>query len=196
MIPMLSSSKELGDIGRYRELGASAYLTKPINHAELGRVIADAVDCTTEASPFLRGTKRERAEAGPALNLRVLLVEDNPVNRKLAVRLLEKRGNTVFTASNGREGLEKLDELAWEVDVVLMDVQMPEMDGYQAAAAIRKREIERGGHLPIIAMTAYALDRDREKCLASGMDAYVPKPIQTDKLYKAIESTVGELACR
>jgi CheY-like chemotaxis protein len=127
------------------------------------------------------------------LDLRILLVEDNPVNRKLAIRLLEKQGNTVFTANNGREGVEKLELLDWRVDLVLMDVQMPEMDGYQATAAIREKERERGGHMPIIAMTAHALDRDRERCLAAGMDGYLSKPIQIDKLYELMESMAAAL---
>ena len=119
--------------------------------------------------------------------MEVLLVEDNPVNRKVAVRLLEKQGHTVVTANNGREALEVLDRLSWKVDLILMDVQMPEMDGYQATGAIRERESRLGGHLPIVAMTAHALDRDRERCLAAGMDSYLTKPIQLDKLFDLLE---------
>ncbi|MBV9084471.1 MAG: response regulator, partial [Acidobacteriaceae bacterium] len=196
IIVMLSSGKELADVARYRELGVDTHITKPINHGELGTVVARAVTRNNEQIQATRASKRQATDVKPTMNLRILLVEDNPVNRKLAVKLLEKRANTVFTANNGREGLEKLEELQWEVDLILMDVQMPEMDGYQATAAIREREIQRGGRVPIIAMTAHALDRDRERCLACGMDAYLPKPIQTDKLYEIIESTVGELACR
>ena len=117
----------------------------------------------------------------------VLLVEDNPVNRKVAVRLLEKQGHTVVTANNGREALAVLEQLNWKVDLILMDVQMPEMDGYQATAAIREHERRIGGHLPIVAMTAHALDRDRERCLAAGMDSYLTKPIQIDKLFELLE---------
>ncbi len=111
----------------------------------------------------------------------------SPVNRKVAVRLLEKQGHTVVTANNGREALEVLDKLNWKIGLILMDVQMPEMDGYQATAAIRKHEKQHGGHLPIVAMTAHALDRDRERCLAAGMDSYLTKPIQLDKLYEMLE---------
>ena len=118
--------------------------------------------------------------------MRILLVEDTPVNQKLAVRLLEKQGHSVTTANNGREAMEILDRLKWDVDLVLMDVQMPEMDGYQTTAAIREREAHLGLRLPIIAMTAHALERDQERCLAAGMDAYLSKPIHVQKLFQLI----------
>jgi CheY-like chemotaxis protein len=116
-----------------------------------------------------------------------LLVEDTPVNQKLAVRLLEKHGHSVTTANNGREAQEILDRLKWDVDLVLMDIQMPEMDGYQTAAAIRERESHLRIRLPIIAMTAHALERDQERCLAAGMDAYMSKPIHVEKLFQLID---------
>jgi signal transduction histidine kinase/CheY-like chemotaxis protein/HPt (histidine-containing phosphotransfer) domain-containing protein len=116
--------------------------------------------------------------------LRVLLAEDNRVNQKLVVRLLEKEGHTVTVAGNGREALVLLERQTF--DLVLMDVQMPEMDGFEAAAAIRRSERETGRHLPILAMTAYAMKGDRERCLQSGMDGYVPKPVQPRELFEAI----------
>jgi CheY-like chemotaxis protein len=121
-------------------------------------------------------------------SLRILLAEDNPVNQKLAVRLLEKEGHTVVVADNGRLALEALK--GGNVDLVIMDVQMPEMDGYEAAASIRKGEETTLDHVPILAMTAHAMKGDREKCLAAGMDGYVSKPIRPDDLRHAIEQLV------
>src|SRR4029079_15391766 len=122
------------------------------------------------------------ARAGRAL--RLLLAEDNPVNQKLALRLLEKRGHSVVVASNGEEALKAIEQHAF--DLLLMDVQMPVMDGFEATAAIRARERGSGSHLPIIAMTAYAMKGDRERCLEAGMDGYVSKPIQPRELWQTI----------
>ena len=118
--------------------------------------------------------------------LRVLLAEDNPVNRLVAIRLLEKRGHSVAVAGNGREALDATEQRIF--DVVLMDLEMPEMSGLEATAAIRRREQGTGTHLPIIAMTAHAMIGDRERCLAAGMDAYVSKPVRADELYAALEN--------
>jgi signal transduction histidine kinase/CheY-like chemotaxis protein len=120
-------------------------------------------------------------------SLRILVVEDNPVNQRLARALLEKRGHRVTVADNGRLGVDKLLERNWEFDAVLMDVQMPVMDGLSATHEIRQLEQQRGTHLPILALTAHALDRDRERCLAAGMDEYLSKPIQTDQLLAALK---------
>ncbi len=107
------------------------------------------------------------------------------MNQKLAVRLLEKRGHSVAVANNGREALEWLDRESF--DVALLDVQMPEVDGFEATAEIRKREQATRRHLPIIAMTAYAMQGDRERCLAAGMDGYIAKPIQPRRLFEALD---------
>ncbi|MBW1706988.1 MAG: response regulator [Deltaproteobacteria bacterium] len=117
--------------------------------------------------------------------LKILLAEDNIVNQKLAVKMLEKRGHRVVVSSNGRKALEAY-EREW-FDLILMDVQMPEMDGLEATRAIREKEKERGGHIPIVAMTAHAMKGDREKCLSAGMDDYVPKPIKADELFSVVE---------
>jgi CheY-like chemotaxis protein len=118
--------------------------------------------------------------------LRVLLAEDNVVNQKLASRLLEKRGHTVVTVGSGREAVRALQTERF--DLVLMDVQMPDIDGLEATAAIRAQEHALDAHTPIIAMTAHAMAGDRERCLAAGMDGYVSKPIQAKELFAAIEA--------
>ena len=124
------------------------------------------------------------ARATGGRRLRVLLAEDNEVNQELAVRMLEKRGHAVTVAGNGREALAALGGGAF--DLVLMDVQMPEMDGLEATAAIREREAGAGRHIPVIALTAHAMKGDRERCLAAGMDGYLSKPIRTAELSEAI----------
>jgi CheY-like chemotaxis protein len=118
--------------------------------------------------------------------LRVLLTEDNAINQKLAVRLLEKRGHQVVVARNGKEALETLKRQKF--DVVLMDVQMPEMDGFEATRRIRRSEQKTGGRIPIVAMTAHAMKGDRERCLETGMDGYVSKPLQPSELFETVES--------
>jgi signal transduction histidine kinase/ActR/RegA family two-component response regulator len=124
--------------------------------------------------------------------LRILLVEDDVVTQKLAARLLEKRGYSVVVAENGREAADLLaDTNGCRFDLVLMDVQMPDMNGFEATAAIRAREQEIGGHVPILAMTAHAMQGDRERCLEAGMDGYISKPINADELYEAIEKAVA-----
>jgi signal transduction histidine kinase/CheY-like chemotaxis protein len=119
----------------------------------------------------------------------VLLAEDNRINQIVTARLLEKRGFRTVLAKNGREAFEMLDRES--VDLVLMDVQMPEMDGFEATRRIREREKKTGGHLPIVAMTAHVLDGDREKCLDAGMDAYLAKPVESGQLYKMIEEMLA-----
>jgi len=125
----------------------------------------------------------------PATVLRILLVEDNPVNQRLETRLLEKRGHRVVLAANGREALDALEKESF--DLVLMDVQMPEMDGFEATAAIREREKASGVRLPVIALTAHAMKDDRERCLAAGMDDYLTKPIQPRELHELLENYVA-----
>ncbi|HEY2151871.1 MAG TPA: ATP-binding protein [Vicinamibacterales bacterium] len=125
---------------------------------------------------------------GASRHLRILLTEDNLVNQRLAARLLEKQGHTVWVASNGREALEVLDRERF--DVALLDVQTPEVDGFEATAQIRAREQMAGGHLPIVAMTSHAMSGDRERCLAAGMDGYLPKPIDPVKLAQEIRRVI------
>jgi CheY-like chemotaxis protein len=118
-------------------------------------------------------------------SLRILLAEDNPVNQRLASRLLEKRGHSVVIAGNGREALEALEKESF--DLIFMDLQMPVMDGFEATAAIRKREGTGGVRLPVVALTAHAMKGDREKCLAGGMDEYLTKPIRAQELDEVLQ---------
>ncbi|MGH7225115.1 MAG: response regulator, partial [Gemmataceae bacterium] len=183
-VMMLSSACQSLDTVRCQELGLAAYLTKPIKQAELYRAILAAL-----------GTPDSRPKAPPAplrprvgRALRVLLAEDNPVNQTLAVRLLEKQGHSIVVAGNGREALDAIERQPF--DMVLMDVQMPEMDGFETTVAIRARERGSGQHLPILAMTAYAMKGDRDRCLDAGMDGYVSKPVQPRELWEAIDRLV------
>jgi CheY-like chemotaxis protein len=183
-ILMLSSAGLRGDAERCRQLGIAAYLTKPFKQSELLDAILSALGTIpqTEAQPKLitRHSLREESPRG----LRILVAEDNAVNQVLAVRLLEKRGHSVRVAANGKLALECLQQE--EFDVVLMDVQMPEMGGYEATEAIREKEKHTGAHIPIIAMTANAMKGDEEECLRHGMDAYVSKPLNLAALFDAI----------
>jgi PAS domain S-box-containing protein len=183
---LLSSGGQPGDSQRRRELGVAASLTKPVKQADLWKAIMQALgmplppDESEDTRPLERGGRGRR--------LRILLAEDNLVNQKLAVRLLEKRGHKVVLANNGREALTELENRPF--DVVLMDVQMPEMDGYEATTAIRRQEQLTGGHVPIIAMTAYAMKGDRERCLEAGMDSYISKPVRAQELFDSVEGLV------
>jgi CheY-like chemotaxis protein len=125
----------------------------------------------------------------PLPPLRILLVEDNVINQTVATRMLEKHGHVVVPAANGRLALEVL--AADSFDAILMDVQMPEMDGLEATAAIRAREHGTGRRIPIVALTAHALTGDRERCLAAGMDVYVSKPVQSAQLLQALAEAVA-----
>jgi len=178
-IMMLSSAGQRGDAKRCRDLGVAAYLTKPVRQDELLDAILTALGTrpTKETSPALvtRHSLREISN-----HLRILLVEDNAVNQVLAARLLEKRGHSVIVAGNGKEALAALEKQSF--DLVFMDIQMPEMDGFEATAAIRGKEKRSGNHLPVIAMTAHAMVGDRERCLAAGMDDYLTKPIRPEEL--------------
>jgi CheY-like chemotaxis protein len=164
----------------------AAYLTKPIRQSDLLNAVLTVLSAPArqpERSPP-PGHRLLGSKTAPR-RLRLLLAEDNAINQKLALRLLEKRGHAVTVVSTGKEALAALAEQRF--DAVLMDVQMPEMDGFEATAAIRARERETGGHVPIIAMTAHAMKGDRELCLAAGMDGYISKPLQASELFEAIE---------
>ncbi len=187
-IVLLSSLGQRGDAARCRQLGVAAYLTKPVGESELLETI-QRVLCkpSQEALTPVLLTKHSLRESRQKLS--ILLAEDNRVNQQLAMRLLQKRGHDVVVAEHGREALAKLE--SHHFDLVLMDVQMPEMDGFEATAAIRDKERANGGHLPIIAMTALTMKGDRERCLAAGMDDYVLKPIQARELFAALENVTS-----
>jgi two-component system, sensor histidine kinase and response regulator len=191
-ILMLSSADRLDDLARSRELGIAAYLRKPIKELDLRHVVLKALgQPARDEAPT--GPAPSRPPASASRPLRILLAEDNPFNQRVATLMLEKRGHAVTIAGNGREALEALGRGAF--DLVLMDVQMPEMDGFQATAAIRAEERATGRHLPIVAMTAHAMKEDRARCLDAGMDDYVTKPIQADRLWEAIDGlTRGQAA--
>jgi len=187
VILMLSSERNLADKARARELGVSAFLTKPIGQSELLDAILLALGLRAveghaiEAPLLIKETPKGR-------NLNILLAEDNPVNQKLAIRLLERAGHNVVLAANGRELLEALGRVRLPgFDLALMDIQMPEMDGMEATAVIRDGEKSSGEHLPIIAMTANAMRGDRERYLGGGMDGYISKPINSRGLLAEIE---------
>jgi CheY-like chemotaxis protein len=171
-------------MARCHQLGVAAYVTKPITQSSLLAAITAAVHSSQTADERLSPVAPQvSTDKQPPLH--ILLAEDNLVNQKLAVRLLEKRGHTIVVANTGLEALA-----AWRgepFDLILMDVQMPEMDGFEATAAIRAEERLKGGHTLIIAMTAHAMAGDRQRCLQAGMDAYISKPIQAQTLFDAIE---------
>jgi signal transduction histidine kinase/CheY-like chemotaxis protein len=185
MIMMLTSCGKRGDAARCREAGLTAYLTKPLRQAELRQALLKAVGQPPEGAATPLITRHLLREETRVSGLKILLAEDNTVNQILARRLIEKRGHTITVANNGREALAMIEKQ--EFDLVLMDVQMAEMDGFEATAALRAREKGSGGHLPVIAMTAHAMKGDEERCLHAGMDGYVAKPIQASLLFAAIE---------
>jgi len=190
-IMMLTSAGQRGDAARCRELGIAAYLTKPIQQSDLREAILTALgNRSVERDRAALVTRHSLREA--RRNLRILLAEDNPVNQTLAIRLLEKRGHTVVVANNGREALAILENsAAGGFDLALMDIEMPEMDGFEATAAIREKEKSSGKHLPIIALTAHVMKGDQDRCAAAGMDGYVSKPIHPDELFHAIDIHLG-----
>jgi signal transduction histidine kinase/CheY-like chemotaxis protein len=188
VIMMLTSAGQRGDAARCRELGIAAYLTKPIKESELLKAIRIALGARSQKEARSALITRHSLGEGRQ-RLRILLAEDNAVNQTLAVRLLEKRGHSVTAVPNGKEAMAALERQPF--DLVLMDVQMPEMDGFEATAVIRAKEKATSAHIPIIAMTAHAMKGDEERCIAAGMDAYVSKPIQPEDLFEAIESLVA-----
>jgi signal transduction histidine kinase/HPt (histidine-containing phosphotransfer) domain-containing protein len=181
-VGMLSGTQQGRDLRAVQELGAMSSFIKPPTPRDLREAVSPSVQVPVSGPAPIVAEVPE--------NLEILLAEDNPVNQVLIVRLLEKRGHRVTIASTGRQVLDLLEEGRY--DVVLMDVQMPEMDGFEATRELRARERRNGGHVPVIAMTAHAMKGDRERCLAAGMDAYVPKPVELRDLMIALASLLKE----
>ncbi len=185
---LLSSADRAGYSARSRSLGIAHSLLKPVKQSDL----LEAIGAAVAAGP-LKETRSGEAPRGESVAVegwgrtarRILLAEDGAINQQVAVRLLEERGHSVVVVNNGRAAVEQV--AAQPFDVVLMDVQMPEMDGLEATAAIRRAEAQTGGHVPIIAMTAHAMKGDRDRFLAAGMDGYVAKPVRPHELYAAVE---------
>jgi PAS domain S-box-containing protein len=180
-IVLLSSAGAIGTAAEMRSKGFAAALTKPVRQLHLleviSAVVGDANTATARAPAPALG-------AGVDLGLRVLIAEDNVINQKVALQMLARLGCRATAVGNGAQAVAAIERGTY--DLVLMDVQMPEMDGFEATALIRRQETQAGGHLPILAMTAHAMEGDRERCLATGMDGYISKPVKTDELARAL----------
>jgi two-component system, sensor histidine kinase and response regulator len=183
-IIMLTSGGQRGDASKCLSLGVAAYLLKPVSQSVLLLAIAKVLQSPSGTEQRMSLVTRHSIRESTK-RLRILLAEDNLVNQKLAMKLLEKMGHRVWVAEDGKKALEALARGIF--DLVMMDVQMPAMDGFEATKIIRSEEKSTGKHIPIVAMTAHAMKGDRERCLEAGMDGYVSKPINLQELYDAIE---------
>jgi PAS domain S-box-containing protein len=183
---LLTSAGFGEDAGRAKAVGAVAALTKPVKQSELWDAIANALHVRTRRPAGASAATQRRRTAQQ--KLRILVAEDNPVNQDLAMHLLQRRGHSVILAENGRQAISAVER--HKFDLVLMDVQMPEMGGLEATQAIREKEKTTGAHLPIIAMTAHAMQGDRQKCLDAGMDGYLSKPLDPKTFLRTVEESV------
>ena len=187
-IMMLTSSARPGDRARCLELGVASYVSKPIKRSDLFDTITDVL-----AHRPGKRIHRPRPTAPPVgdvrRRLRVLVAEDNAVNQQVAMGFLDRAGHAAVVVGNGREVLATLAH--HDFDLILMDLQMPELDGFETTAAIREDERSTGAHIPIVALTAHVVKGDAERCLAAGMDGYVPKPLRGTELFAAIESALN-----
>jgi CheY-like chemotaxis protein len=185
MILMLTSAERPGDAHRARKLGVSNHLLKPVRWEELKHAIAAALGAQA-VSRESAGKIVPDSSGSPPVRCQILLAEDNLVNQRVVQGVLEKEGHRVVVVGNGRDALHALENGSF--DLVLMDVQMPEMDGFEATRAIREGEALTKTHLPIVALTAHAMKGDQEKCLAAGMDAYLSKPIHSAELLDMVQT--------
>ena len=185
---MLTSGGQRGDGLRCRELGIAAYLIKPVLQADLLDALLQVLASCYRVVKPTQVITRHTLRAAPS-PLRILLAEDNLVNQKLASRLLENQGHMVIVAGDGAQALDTLAKQSF--DLILMDAQMPVMDGFEATAAIRRLEEQTRAHIPIIAMTAHAMVGDRQRCLKAGMDGYIAKPVHAHELFETIESVLA-----
>jgi PAS domain S-box-containing protein len=195
-IMMLSSADRSEDIARCRSLGVQLYLTKPITSSELFDAIANALHLHPAADAKVPARTRESSGDSSPMPKQycILLAEDNAINQRVAQQTLKKMGHEIITAGNGKQALELL--AGREFDLILMDVQMPEMDGFEATQAIRAQERQTGAHIPIIAMTAHAMKGDRERCLEAGMDGYVSKPIHSEDVAREMDRVLAGSAAQ
>jgi CheY-like chemotaxis protein len=184
-ILMLSSSGLERDVRRCREIGIAVSLTKPINANDLLDAICLALDATPAKTAAAPMPKVAAPLPAPTRVCKVLVAEDNVVNQRVASGLLTRRGHTAVVVGNGQEAIDALARDTF--DVVLMDVQMPMMGGFEATAAIRAREKQTGGHIRIVAMTAHVMNGDRERCIGAGMDGYLSKPLDARMMFSVVE---------
>ena len=199
-VVLLTSDDLHGEVARFRELGIAAYTMKPVQQDELLEIIYRVLSRpepieTPAALPACPsgGDAPSHAPAEPAAALRILLAEDNDFNQQLIDHLLRRRGHDVVVARDGRKALEALDHSSF--DLMLLDIQMPELDGFQVIEVLRRREQTAGGHLPVVALTAHAMKEDRERCLQAGMDDYLSKPIRAAEFFAVIDRVLaGRLA--
>jgi CheY-like chemotaxis protein len=182
---LLTSAGRSEDVARAKTVGVAAALSKPVKQSELWDAIVTALNVPGQQKSRTSSSAAARTRARARQPLRVLLAEDNPVNQEVALRLLERRGHSVIVAENGRQALTAIGR--HKFDLVLMDVQMPEMGGLEATQLIREKEKSTGEHLPILAMTAHAMQGDRERCIAAGMDGYLAKPIDPKSFLQTVE---------
>ncbi len=183
VIMMITSSDRQGEISRCKELGIAAHLIKPLKQSELFNSIAETLGMNGTPQHDMRTATADLVQRIPPL--KILLAEDSLVNQKLALALLKPQGHEIAVVLNGSDAVNERKNR--EFDLILMDVQMPEMDGLEATRQIREYEQETGEHVPIIAMTAHAMKGDRERCLEAGMDGYVSKPVRVRELFSTIE---------
>jgi CheY-like chemotaxis protein len=188
VILMLTSGEHRGDLARCKELGVSAYLTKPVRRAELRSAISKAIvsqstqDVPSRSVLEVARERPSKKHTGPGAH--ILLVEDNVINQRVGRGILERAGHSVVIADTGKQALRLLDEQSF--DIILMDLQMPELDGFETTAVIRESENGTGIRQRIIAMTAHALTGDRERCLRADLDDYITKPVDAPALLKLI----------
>jgi CheY-like chemotaxis protein len=182
---VLTSVKQFEDITRCEKLGIPSHVLKPVKELDLFDAIMTALGMGS-SQPWEQPATTPLPQLAP---LQILLAEDNPINQKPVVGLLQKHGHYVTVVHNGKEAVNLTKQRKF--DLVLMDIQMPEMDGFEATAILRARERQTGAHLPIVAMTAHVMKGDRERCLAAGMDDYVGKPFQAETLLITIARALG-----
>ena len=189
---LLTSVSYRGSANEAECTGFSAFLVKPIRQSQLYDCIATVIGTASQPSSSRLITRHALREAQLQVRARVLVAEDNLVNQRVAARMLEKFGCRVDVVTNGLEAVEAAGRIAYHC--IFMDCQMPEMDGYEAVTEIRRHEAQTGAHVPIIAMTANAMEGDRDRCLAAGMDDYVAKPVEPRTLRATLERWVERSA--